>query len=211
MTGAPDILWHGAAPADAGVAAVVLHGRGQTPQDMLPMLADLQGVTAALPMAVGKSWYKARAVDPLSDATRGDLAASLAALEATIALVRKAVPGRPLLLAGFSQGACLAIEYALSRGGWDGALVALTGARVGAATDARPRAGLNAMPVYLSGGDADPWIPVAAWAAAAGELAQAGARLTAEVFPGRAHEVSAAEQAVLANTCAALMKGEVRA
>ena len=63
------------------------------------------------------------------------------------------------------------------------------------------------MPVYLSGSDADPWIPVSAWAAAAEEMGKARARLRADLIPGRAHEVSATELAALDAMLGALAEG----
>jgi phospholipase/carboxylesterase len=198
MPDAPDLLRQGADPARAKAVCVFLHGRGQTPEEMADQVLSrltAQDVSFLLPRAPGKSWYKAKAVDPLTDATRDELAASLDQLRPVVTQARAS--GRPVLLAGFSQGACLSLEYAMRAGPWNGALAALTGARVGQAGDARPRAALAAMPVYLTGGDADPWIPVSAWAEAAAELASSGAVLRAEVFPGRAHVVSDAEIAVL--------------
>ncbi|MFN0115078.1 MAG: alpha/beta hydrolase [Paracoccaceae bacterium] len=188
---------------------VLVHGRGQVPEDMVEGVIarlSLPWVAFALPRAAGKSWYKARAADPLSEATEGELERSLEVLDAAVRAARAAVPGRGMLLAGFSQGACLAVEYALRRGPWDGALAALTGARVGSAASVsgRPRAALGGMEVYLSGGDADPWIPPQAWAEAAADFAAAGAHLLAEVFPGRPHEVSGAEIAVVGRMLAGL-------
>jgi phospholipase/carboxylesterase len=100
----------------------------------------------------------------------------------------------PLLLGGFSQGACLSLEMVLRGALFPAALVAFTGARVGGPGPTCPLAGL---PAYLSGSDADPWIPPAAFADAAGSLAAAGARLRAESHPGRPHQVSDAEIGVL--------------
>ena len=66
---------------------------------------------------------------------------------------------------------------------------------------------LAALPVYLTGGDADPWIPVSAFAEAAAAVGGAHARLRADLFPGRGHEVSAAEIAVLDAMLADLAAG----
>ena len=110
--------------------------------------------------------------------------------------LRAQAPGVPLVLAGFSQGACLSLEAACAGLAPD-AVVAFTGCRVGVPGDDRPRRLATGLSVYLSAGDADPWIPVSAFAEAVGELGSGGARLTAQVFPGRAHEVSAQEIAML--------------
>lgn len=179
----------------ARVTCVFVHGRGQSPEAMEQGVIrhlSTPGVAYILPRAPGGSWYAARAVDALTDDTRAALAQSLAALGQVMAGLRG-----PVLLGGFSQGACLALEYAFASGPWHGALAALTGCRVGQGTDARPAAALTGLPVYMSGGDNDPWIPVAAMAEAVACLGTAQARLRADIFPGRGHEVSPAEIAIL--------------
>ena len=98
-------------------------------------------------------------------------------------------------LAGFSQGACLALEYALRRRR-PAALACLTGCRVGYPLE-EPAPPLHGLPVYMSCGDADPWIPLDPFFAAARQLAEAGARLGIDVMPGRAHEVCDSELTAL--------------
>jgi phospholipase/carboxylesterase len=184
--------------AEARVICVFVHGRGQAPEDMRDAVIRhlaTPGVAYVLPRAPQGAWYAARAVDALTDDSRTALAGSLALLRGVIADVQ--VPGVPLLLGGFSQGACLSLELAFADGPWPGALVALTGCRVGQAGDVRPRCSLSRMPVYLTGADADPWIPVQAFAEAAADVGLAQARLRADVFPGRGHEASAVEIGVL--------------
>jgi phospholipase/carboxylesterase len=161
-------------------------------------------VAFVLPRAPGNVWYAARAVDPLTAETRAALAAAVGHLAADVAMARAAYPGLPLVLAGFSQGACLSLEYAFAGCPPPEALVALTGCRVGVAEDDRPRALPAGLPVYLTGSDADPWIPVAAFAGAALELGQARARLRADLFPGRPHEATDAEVAMLQTVLADL-------
>ncbi|RYI15999.1 MAG: phospholipase, partial [Acetobacteraceae bacterium] len=154
-------------------------------------------VAFALPRAVGKTWYNARAIDPLTDTTRGELAQSLTGLSATITNLRAKAPGTPLVLAGFSQGACLSLEHAFSSSAAPDALAAFTGCRVGVHDDDRPTRLQAGLPVYLSAGSADPWIPVQSFAETAAALGHAEANLRCDVFPGRPHEVSAAEIALL--------------
>lgn len=184
----------------ARAVCVFVHGRGQSPEEMQShVLARLEArqVAFVLPRAPGGAWYAAKAVDPLNADTRAALAAALDHLAADVAAARAAYPGLPLVLAGFSQGACLSLEYAFA--GWPApqALVALTGCRVGVPGDDRPRDLAALLPVYLTGSDNDPWIPVTAFAEAALELGQARAGLRTDLFPDRGHEVSDAEIAML--------------
>jgi phospholipase/carboxylesterase len=200
----------GARAAEAKAVCVFVHGRGQSPEEMEShVLARLAapGVAFVLPRAPTGAWYAARAVDPLTPVARAELSSAIDHLAAAIAAARGELPGRPLVLAGFSQGACLAIEYACAGLPAPEALVAFTGCRVGVPADGRPKALAAGLPVYLSGADADPWIPVEAFADAAQSLGGQGALLRADLFPGRGHEVSAAEVAMLATVLADLAAG----
>jgi phospholipase/carboxylesterase len=190
-------LVRGAALQNAAVVCVVAHGRGQSPEQMDEhIIARLSAdpVAYILPRAASGSWYDARAVDPLTAKTSAQLATSLDQLKQAAALAPRNVP---LVMAGFSQGACLTLEYGFAFGPWHGGMVSFTGCRVGVPNDPRPHSDLNALPVYLTGADQDPWIPLPAHANAALDLAAARARLRTDVFPGRAHEVSDAEVSVL--------------
>ncbi|TGD42614.1 phospholipase [Pseudotabrizicola sediminis] len=192
-------LWMGATDG-ARAVCVLVHGRGQSPEEMQAhVLArlDTQNVCFVMPRAQGGAWYAARATDALTEDTRSALSAARHQLQADIVAARAACPGLPLVLAGFSQGACLALEYVFSGHPAPDALVGFTGCRVGQRGDARPQALPPDLPVYLTGSDADPWIPVAAFADAVLDLGQGRARLRAELFPGRAHEVCDAEVSML--------------
>lgn len=179
---------------------VLVHGRGQSPEEMQAhVLARLAAPAVAfvLPRAPTGAWYGARAVDPLTAVTRAELSDSLDHLAAAVAASRSGHPGVPLVLAGFSQGACLALEYACRGLPALDALVAFTGCRVGVPADGRPEASVSGLPVYLTGSDADPWVPVSAFADAVQSVGRSGARLRADLFPGRGHEVSDPEIAML--------------
>ncbi len=189
---------------DADVNCIVVHGRGQTAADMQRMIVarlDAPGVRFVLPQAQGAGWYTARAVDPMTDVTRAELAASLGVLAGLVAQATG-----PVVLAGFSQGACLSAEYLLAQGALAGACL-FTGCRVGTAADDLPRTPLQGMAVYASGGDADPWIPAGAFHALLGELTRAGARVRGDLFPGRPHAVTRTELDALRAMLAAVRAG----
>jgi phospholipase/carboxylesterase len=194
-------LFIGATPQEASILCVVVHGRTQSPEIMKDWVLDrlnVQGVAFALPRATGNSWYNAKAVDPLNETTRAQLNVSLGYLGSTIDHMKKeAGSEKPLMLIGFSQGACLSIEYAFRRGPWHGSLACLTGCRVGTQDDDLPLTELASLPVYLTGSDNDPWIPVSAFAEASHAFGRARARLKTELFPGRDHSISDAEIAEL--------------
>ena len=202
-------LTSGASAEAARAVCVFLHGRGQTAAQMQEDViarVDAPDVHFVLPQSPGPAWYDAKAVDPMTETAATQLDAALALVQAAIASASEAVQGRPLIIAGFSQGACLATEYLL-RGGKADAAVLLTGCRVGAPDADLPETPLGSIPVYLSNGDEDPWIPLWAWRKAEEALVRQGARVRSEVFPGRGHLVSDDEIHAFSSLLSAVGKG----
>jgi len=180
----------------AQVVCVFVHGRTQSPAEMIEQVIrhlDAPTTHFVLPKSDGAAWYNARAIDPLTAEARTEMDASLDILAQTIAIACAQSPQARLVLAGFSQGACLIIEYMMRCGPWDGAACLFTGCRVGVATDDRPIAALLNMPIYASNGNTDPWIPAANYMEMCLTLMESGARLRTDVFPGREHGTSPTE------------------
>lgn len=176
----------------ARAVCVFLHGRGQSAAQMQEEVIarlDAPDVHFVLPQSPQPAWYDVKAVDPLTGTTATQLDAALALVRAALASASRAAPGRPVVIAGFSQGACLATEYLL-RGGRADAAVLLTGCRVGAPDANLPETLAASIPVYASNGDDDPWVPLWAWRKAQEALTRHGARVHSAVFPGRDHLVS---------------------
>ncbi|MDL2409431.1 phospholipase [Rhizobium calliandrae] len=208
-------LFLGPSPEEAQVHCIFIHGRTQSPEDMRDQVIGrlkAPGVAFVLPRAASNSWYGARATEPLTPATRMELEASLAYVRGIAEDLSRRGQAAPLLIGGFSQGACLALEYAMKYGPWQGAMANFTGCRVGTSECDRSFADLDRIPVYLTGSDKDPWIPVDAFADAAETLARARASLRCDVLPDRGHEVSAKEIAELENLLSAMAgdEGKVR-
>jgi phospholipase/carboxylesterase len=211
MPGVADIVTAGLPANEAAVLCIFVHGRNQTPEDMQShVIARMKTDKTAfiLPRAQEKCWYNALAVSPLTQQTRGELGQSLEDLGKIVRDARLSAPSKPLVLAGFSQGACLSIEHAFSGGDAPEALIAFTGCRVGASSDDRPSALKQDLPVYVSAGSNDPWIPLTAFSEAVLELGKGQAKLRADVFAGRAHEVSDAEIAILDSIISDLAGGQ---
>lgn len=201
-------VFHGADAATAQAVCVFVHGRAQSPEEMIETVlsrVDAPGVHFALPRAPREAWYDARAVDPLTGQTREQLEAALQQLHRTIATTRVTSPDVPLVVAGFSQGACLIAEYLL-RGGAADAAVLLTGCRVGTTKDYPPVTALSGLPVYASNSDDDPWIALDPWQQMVAELVRAGARLRCDILPGRDHAVSQDECTVFVGMLAGLTR-----
>jgi len=184
--------------ARARAALVLLHGRGATADDILT-LADAighPGLAYLAPQAAGFSWYPLPFLAPL-DANEPYLSSALALVDAVVAQIGQAglAPDR-IALAGFSQGACLALEYAARHARRYGAVLAFSGGLIGPDGTPRDYAGsLDGTPVFLGCGDRDPHIPLPRVEHSADVLARLGGEVIRRIYPGMGHIINEDELA----------------
>jgi phospholipase/carboxylesterase len=194
-------LKHGVPAAEAGVVCAVIHGRYGAPEAMMEHLVGhltAPDVHYVLPRCAAEGWYAAPTCAPFGPDTEAEIARALSQVQADIdEAIAEAPAGTLLMVGGFSQGACLTIEYAATRGPWNGALFALTGCRVGACGHGRFMPELGGMPAYVSTGSGDPLIKVAEFSETIHALARAGARVRSDLFPRTDHVMSPTEVATV--------------
>jgi phospholipase/carboxylesterase len=170
--------------ADARRVAVVVHGRDQDPEYMLEHLVarlEAPDVAFVLPAAADRSWYPARYFDP-REANEPWLGHALAAVEAAIG---GAEPER-VVLAGFSQGACLVADFlAHAPRPFAGGAI-LTGAFIGPHPEP---AGLDGVPVFMESSRYDEWVALDDVEATAKAFEAAGARVELQVSDDREHRI----------------------
>lgn len=202
-------LTSGASIGSARAVCLFLHGRGQSAAQMVSDVIsrlDASDVHFVLPEAPNSAWYDAKAVDGMTPATADQLDRALSLVRTEVASVAGKMSGKPLVIAGFSQGACLATEYLL-RGGRADAAALLTGCRVGASDTGLPESLAAAIPVYVSNGDEDPWVPLWAWNKARDAFIRGGAQVRSDVFPGREHLVCDDEIKAFSGLLSAVAEG----
>lgn len=113
-------------------------------------------------------------------------------------LARGGIPHERIVLIGFSQGACLSLEFASRNPRRYGGVMGLSGALIGPPGSTRKAAGsLDATPVYLGCSDRDAHIPLASVGESAVVLARQGASVTKAIFPGMGHTVNGEELGVM--------------
>lgn len=171
--------------------AVLLHGRGGTPESILPLAQLLPdgAFSIAAPGAEGGTWYPQRFLAPLS-LNQPWLDRALAKVDAEVRrLEAQGVPRERIGLMGFSQGACLALEYVSRHPARYLFVGGLSGALIGPLETPRPAADLKATPVLLSCAELDAHIPREHVEASAAWFSTHGASVTLELHPGHQHTV----------------------
>ena len=189
-------------PLGAGRAAMImLHGRNAGPANILE-LGDLLGhpdFTFLAPSAAGGTWYP---LSFLSDVSRNEpsLSSALELVDRLVAEIATRLPRKRIMLLGFSQGACLALEYvvrAAARGAPAcGGVIGLSGGLIGPpgtvweVERGEHPGNLAGMPVLLACSDVDPHIPKTRVEESAAVLERMGARVILRMYPGMGHQVN---------------------
>jgi predicted esterase len=179
---------------------VLVHGRGGSAQDMLAMARDLDRPRLAcfVPEAAGRIWYPYSLLEKL-ERNQSHLNSALRLLKAVMEKVEAAkLPFERVALIGFSQGACLALEFAARNARRFGAVVGLSGGLLGPDGTARDYPGaFDGTPVFLGSGDVDPHIPKRRVDETAAVFERMGASVTRRIYPGLGHAVNPEEMEIV--------------
>jgi phospholipase/carboxylesterase len=186
------VLAAGAPLATAKGALILIHGRGASAQSILPLAGELgaQDFAALAPQAAGGTWYPQRFIVPIA-LNEPYLSSALRVVGEVVAHIEAAgIPAERIVLGGFSQGACLAAEYAARHARRYGGLLVFSGGLIGEVLDAGGYTGsLDGTPVFLGCDDADFHIPKARVLESAEVLRGLGGVVTAKLYSGVGHTI----------------------
>lgn len=186
----------GAALSSARAAAVMLHGRGGSAEDILELAREMYHDEFAYlaPQAANHKWYPHSFLASIEQ-NEPWLSSALRKV-ATIVnqCISSGVPRERVAVIGFSQGACLATEFVARNPSRYGALIAFTGGLIGPPdADLRHPGLLAGTPALLSSGDHDPHVPWSRVEQSAKELERMGAEVHLIQHRGRPHTILPAE------------------
>lgn len=187
------VLRAGASLDKATAAMIMVHGRGASAEDILSMAAELRqpNFVYLAPQAAQYTWYPNSFMAPIASNEPG-LSSGLAVIASLLAQLQEAgIPAERTILLGFSQGACLSLEFAARNARRYGGLVGLSGALIG--PDDTPRnypGSLEGTPVFLGCSDTDFHIPKHRVEESAEILRRMGGNVTARLYPRMGHTVN---------------------
>ena len=190
------VLASGAPLEGCRAAALLFHGRGRTPEEMIALAERIAvpGVAYLAPTADGNSWYPYSFLEPL-ERNEPALTQALAAYQALVAeLLARGIEQRRLILIGFSQGACLTAEYAVRHAGRYGGVALFTGGVIGPPGTHWQQAGaFDGTPIFLGGSTVDAFVPVARMRESAAIFRALGAQVTEQFYDQDGHIVTDGE------------------
>ena len=186
------ILQAGEPLASASAAMILIHGRGAGAADIMTVGAELThpGFAYLAPQAAGGAWYPNPFTAPL-EANEPYLSSALETVGSILSSIEKTIPARRVILLGFSQGACLTLEFAARHARRYGGIVGLSGGLIGPVGTPRDYPGsLEGTPAFLGCSDVDPFIGKDRVIEAGEVLERLGAGVTVELYPQMGHTVS---------------------
>src|SRR3989440_11338126 len=181
-------------PLDKAKAAMIMvHGRGASAEDILLLTTELNqpGFAYLAPQAAGYAWYPNSFLAPIASNEPG-LSSGLAVIASLLEqLTQAGISSERTILLGFSQGACLSLEFTARNARRYGGIAGLSGGLIG--PEGTPRNGSGSLagtPVFLGCSDIDPHIPKARVQETAEVLQQLGGDVTMRLYPRMGHTVN---------------------
>jgi len=183
----------GNAIEDADKVLIMIHGRGASAQDILKLGLHLHVPKYALlaPQATNHTWYpfsfmaKAAQNEPWLTS----------ALDTVTQLVQevldKGIKSENIYFLGFSQGACLTLEYVTRNAKRYGGVVAFTGGLIGEEINPANYSGDFAeTPMFIGTGNPDPHVPVQRVLDTQDILKKMNAKVMLEIYNNKPHSIS---------------------
>lgn len=190
------VLRYGVAPEKARLAAILLHGRGASAEDILGIAPEFSPTDVAYlaPQAAGSTWYPLSFLAPIAQ-NEPWLGSALQVVEGLVEnLGQQGIPAERIAIMGFSQGACLTLEFAARHARRYAAVVAFTGGLIGPPGTARDYTGdFAGTPVFIGSSDVDPHVPLERVRESTAVFRRMGAIVDERIYPGTGHTIRADE------------------
>ncbi|KAA0125957.1 phospholipase [Chryseobacterium sp. SN22] len=197
-----DIKTGGKSLNEAGKALVMIHGRGGSAQDILGLSQHLNVKDYALlaPQATNGTWYPFSFMAP-AEQNEPWLSSAIETVGKTVqAALDAGIKAENIYFFGFSQGACLTLEFLARNAHKYGGAAAIIGGVVGEKINREHYKGNFAQtPIFLGTSNPDFHVPVERVYATANILREMNADVTEKVYANFGHSINQ-EEIELANS-----------
>jgi phospholipase/carboxylesterase len=187
------VIQSGAKLDDAKAVMIMIHGRGATAEDILSLSAEFKfdGVAYLSPQAKNNSWYPYSFLYPIEMNEPG-ISSGLALVDSIVdMLLQKFFSSEQIYLLGFSQGACLSLEYVARNPKKIGVVFGLSGGLIGETVNLENYSGnLGGTNIFLGCSDVDPHIPLQRIDETEEILRKLNANVTKRIYKGMGHTIN---------------------
>ncbi len=188
-----NIITAGKPVTEARKALIMVHGRGAGANDILALASHLNVEEFALlaPQATNSTWYPGSFLLP-PEQNEPWLSSALSLLDETVQdITKQGIEHENIYFVGFSQGACLILEYVTRNARKYGGVAAFTGGLQGETIDEKNYTGnFKGTRVFIGTGDPDPHVPVDRVNRTAAIMNNLNASVRVEVYKNKPHNVS---------------------
>jgi phospholipase/carboxylesterase len=204
-THSKQVITAGTPITQAKKAFIMLHGRGAPASSIMSLSSHLRLPDTAImaPQATQHSWYPYSFMAPVEN-NEPALSSALAVIDELVNdIITQGIDKKNIYFLGFSQGACLTLEYVARHGDTYGGVIAFTGGLIGQELNTINYSGdFAGTPILITTGDPDPHVPLGRVEESVAHLKKMNADVLFKIYKGRPHtiteqELELAEQHVL--------------
>lgn len=185
-------LTGGEAIESAEGVLIMMHGRGSNASDIMELSGELQidGMAILAPQAPHNSWYPHSFMAPLVT-NQPALDLSLVIIDELVKYaLSQGITRERIFFLGFSQGACLMLEYLSRNAGKYGGAVAFTGGLIGEVLeDDNYHGNFSGTRVLITTGDLDPHVPLVRVKASVTQMEIQQANVRLEIYMSKSHSI----------------------
>lgn len=171
----------------------MLHGRGGSAEDILSLSSylNVNDYSLLAPQATNHTWYPYSFLAPPAQ-NEPWLSSALNLLKEIVDdLHKKGVTDENIYFTGFSQGACLMLEFVSRNATRFGGIAAFTGGLIGDKIyNENYKGDFNNTPVFIGSSNPDPHIPVERIYATTNILKSMNASVTEKIYTNMGHTIN---------------------
>ncbi len=183
----------GKKPGEARAVMIMIHGRGATAESIISLSGEIKvDDTAYLaPQANNYTWYPYSFLSPIEMNEPG-ITSGLRLIDSMIeGLLKSGLASERIFLLGFSQGACLSLEYAARNPRRFGGVIGLSGGLIGPpGSKWNDKGDFKGTPVFLGCSDVDPHIPIKRVTETENVFRSMNANVTKRIYNGMGHTIN---------------------
>lgn len=186
-------IYAGAPLKEADKVLIMLHGRGAYAEDIVSLAEHLHVSNTHIiaPQAKGSTWYPYSFMWPVQQ-NEPWLSSAIELLNEILKnVLQSGKKSQQVYVLGFSQGACLTLEFAARNAMQFGGIISFTGGLIGEKlNESQYKGNFNGTKIFIGNSDHDPHVPLTRSESSKKILENLGANVMMKVYPDMPHTIN---------------------